>query len=203
MRLLATEGLRTNDCFTLCEMVNNAYRSAVTQTNIINGFHACGLWSLKGGGVDHTVLKESDLTHREEQETGVECYKRYQDLVKDFMSTRDVLGSDGPNLVNGHLNSVSGTLCHRADLLAALQQQEANREAERQDREQREVEREERRVQREEQARLAEQRRAEAQREREARAAERAALAARKAAERAEVDRVREVNRVWDMQVRQ
>ena len=69
--------------------------------------------------------------------------------MKGVVSTRDIRKSDGPNLLKGHLNSVSGTLCDRADLLAALKQQEAYRDAKRQDREQLWDEREERRFQRE------------------------------------------------------
>ena len=167
MRLIDSQGLWTNDFFTLCE-INHSYRSAVIETNIINGFHACGLRSLKGGSVDKTVIKKTDLTSRAEKETGAKCCKRYQDLVKDYMSKRDVLQSDGPNFIEGYLNSVSGTLCDPSDLFPALKQQEADSEAERLGRDKREIERQERRVQREEQARLAEQRLANSQREREA-----------------------------------
>ena len=72
------------------------------------------------------------------------------DLVRDLMATRDLLQSGGPNLVNGHINSVSGTLCDRSDLLSELKKQEAERIAEKVAHEQRENEREERRAQREE-----------------------------------------------------
>lgn len=184
MRVQGTQALHANDCYTLCEMVHNAYRKAVTQTNIIDGFHGCGLWSLKGGGVDHNVITESDLTNREENETGTDAYKRYQDLVKDFMKTRDVLQYDGPNFINGHFNSTSGSLCNRADLLEDLERHEEAREAEREAQEQRETEREERRLQREELALQAEQRRLIIQQQREERARERAAETARKAAEK-------------------
>ena len=202
-RLIGTQAMRINDAFTLCEMVNHAYRKSVTQTNIIDGFHACGLWSLRGGGVDHTVISESDITNRDADESGPEAYTRYQDLVRDFAASRDVLESDGPNLVNGHLNSVSGVMCRRADLLEALRQQEEERERAVQEREQREADRERRREERDEQARLAEERRKVAQQERQIRDAQRAAEAARKAAEKAEKERQKEANKLWDAQLQQ
>lgn len=65
------------------------------------------------------------------------------------MATRDVLKSDGPNLFYGHLNSTSGVLYDRKDLLADLQREEEERETERVAREQGETERQARRFQRE------------------------------------------------------
>lgn len=54
------------------------------------------------------------------------------------MTTREVLNSDGSNLIHSYLNSTPGTFCDRADNLADLQYQEAKREAERVERDQRE-----------------------------------------------------------------
>lgn len=201
MRLIGTQAERSNDCFTLCEMVHKAYMQSVTYTNIVNGFSACGLWSKFGGGVDPSVITASDLTNRDVDETGEQCYTRYQDLLKDFAASRDILKSDGPNLVNGHINSKTGVLCHREDLLAELKAREDERAAERLAREQREKEREQRRSERAEAARVAEERRKIQQTEREARAREKAAEAVRKAAEKAEAERLKEVNRIWDANI--
>ena len=178
MRLLGTQAERSNDCFTLCDMLHKAYAEAVTYKNIVNGFSACGLWSLRGGGVDETVINASDLTNRGPNENGDECYTRYKDLVNDFMKSRDVLRSDGPNIINGHLNTTSGALCNREDLLRDLQRRETERAAERDARVLRDVEREERRVQK-------------------------AAEVARKNAERVEADRVKQLNKQWDLNIQQ
>ena len=89
-------------------MLKNAYCQDVTYKNIVNGFSACGLWSLHGEGVDENLLSVADLTKRESDESGKQCNVRYKELVKEFMQSRDVLKSDGPTIVNGHLNTTSG-----------------------------------------------------------------------------------------------
>ena len=61
--LHATQALRANDCFTLCEILHTAYSNAVTCKNIVNGFHACGVWSLRGGGIDTTVVKPCEINN--------------------------------------------------------------------------------------------------------------------------------------------
>ena len=84
------------------------------------------------------------------------------DLVADFMASRDAFASDGPIIVNGTLNTTSGALLYRADVLRNLQQREAERIAERIAREQHEEERVARRAQRAEEDEQAQRRRAEA-----------------------------------------
>ena len=165
-----------NDCFTVCEMLHNAYKEALTYKNIVNGFSACGLWSLRGGGVEEYVISAADLTNRNVDESGEQCRLRYQDLVRAFMENRDVLKSDGPNIVNGHLKTTSGALCNREDLLRDLRRWECERAAEHAAREQREAEKQQRRVQR-------------------------ASELAPKSAENSEVARIRELNKKWEMNI--
>lgn len=59
-------------------------------------------------------------------------------LPEDFVTSRNVLLSDEPNIVNGHVNSKTGVLCNCEALLAELKQREDEREAERIAREERE-----------------------------------------------------------------
>ena len=66
LRLIGTKAERPNDLYTFSKIFYNAYKKAVTYNNIVNGFDACGLWSLKGGVVNHDVIKPSDITNRDE-----------------------------------------------------------------------------------------------------------------------------------------
>lgn len=95
--------MRVFEYFTLCEIAHNDFRKAVSQTNIINGFLACGLWYFRVDGVNYEALSESDFTNRKPKKTEREAYERYQDLVKDFMETRKVLKSDRLNLIHNFL----------------------------------------------------------------------------------------------------
>ena len=84
-----------------------------------------------------SIISESDITYRDEDETSTQNYKRYKDLFSDFMATRDVLCSDGDKFINRHMNTKTGTLLDRDDLLKEMKQVEERREAERAAREQR------------------------------------------------------------------
>ena len=202
-RLHGTQAQRANDCFTLCEILHKAYLNSVTYKNIVNGFDACGVWSLRGGGVDETVIKAPDITNRALNESAEQSYTRYSDLVKDYFKSRDVFQSDGPNLVNGHLNTTSGALLYRDDLLRDLRVREAERAAERLAREEREAERVARRSQRAQEADEAQRRRAEASQQRVAIQQEREAARLRKEREKEAAKRAMETNRVWDLNIQE
>ena len=66
------------------------------------------------------VISAADITKREKEESGVEDFARYQDLLKAFVATRDVLTSDGPNMVSGGINTKRGALMDREELFAEL-----------------------------------------------------------------------------------
>lgn len=132
----------------------------------------------KGGDVDPSVISDADLTNKEEGETGRQCYTRYQDLLKDFVALRDILRSDGPDRMNGHINSRDGVLLDEIDLLSELRLREDDREAERVAREDRE-------------------------RERGARCAQRATESARRVADKELTERLKEQNRLWNLNIQQ
>lgn len=81
----------------------------------------------KGCDFYPTVIGEAVVMNRKEEETGQRCYSRYQDLVSDFHSSRDVLNFDGPNIVNGHIISNIGVVCNREDLPSDLKQRKFER----------------------------------------------------------------------------
>ena len=117
------------------------------------------------------------------------------------MKSRDTLKSDGPNFVVNHLNTTTGALLDREELLQEYKAREEQRELHVNERRQREVEREERRFEREKEAEEAQKRRAEAQKEREVRQAQREEDEARKQAEKLEKERLKEFNKVWDANI--
>ena len=71
-----------------------------------------------------TVISVADITNRGTDETGNEAYRPYHALYRDFMSTRDVLESDGRNVVVNIINTKNGTHCDRNELLRELAEQE-------------------------------------------------------------------------------
>ena len=71
-----------------------------------------------------TVISVADITNRGMDETGNEAYKRYHELDRDVMSTREVLESDGRNLVVNNIITKNGTHCDRNELLRELAEQE-------------------------------------------------------------------------------
>lgn len=79
----------------------------------------------------HEAISQADIGRREEEESGSEAYKRCKDHYKDFLISWDVFKSDGPNLVNVDINTVSGTLCTREELLQELGDRETVRAEER------------------------------------------------------------------------
>ena len=76
MLLIGMQGEIPNDCFTLCEMVHNVYRTAVKYSILVSGFSAYGIWALRGGGVDMSLISEADMITRGTDETAKEAYTR-------------------------------------------------------------------------------------------------------------------------------
>lgn len=46
-------------------------------------------------------MKTSNITGRDVEESTDAAHKRYDALYKDYVLSRDVLQSDGPNFING------------------------------------------------------------------------------------------------------
>ena len=123
-RMITHKKGQRNDVFTLCELVYKAYREALTQDNIINGFDACGIWSVRGGGANANAIKACDISNIGDNADEEEAFANYMDLYKSFVNSRDILKSDGPIFKNGHFNTHVGILMNGDEARAAFEERE-------------------------------------------------------------------------------
>lgn len=72
-----------NDVYTLCDMLTKAYLQAVTYSNIVNGFQACGLWDRFRCAPNPEVIKKTDITNLGQAADQSVAYKKYIDLLND------------------------------------------------------------------------------------------------------------------------
>ena len=110
-----------NDVYTLCELVHEAYKEAVTYKNIVAGFKACGIWCNILKTADPSVIKPSDITNVDGYGDRHQAFDNFLELVEQFKSSRQLFHSDGIVMDSGHLSTTSGALLTSPGVLKALQ----------------------------------------------------------------------------------
>ena len=126
-RGLVAGSQQRNDIYTLCEIIHESYKKSVTNTNIVNGFKAWGVWCTVMQNAVPEVIQARDIVNIGGFGSRDEAFISYKSLVSSYVSTRNMLRTDGPVLVKGSLNTRGGALLTTQSVLNILQQREAGR----------------------------------------------------------------------------
>lgn len=90
--------------FNLREIIQYAYREALSYRNIVTGFNSCGLWIVQGGGVNHKVVTKCEISNREGALNETEAFKNYIDLYQSYVRSGGALASDLEFMEHGNLD---------------------------------------------------------------------------------------------------
>lgn len=141
-----------NDVYTLCELIHEAYKEAVTYKNIVNGFRACGVWCEQRKSANPDVIRESDITNVGSAPDRASAFASFKELVSSYRRSCRILRSDGAVAASGSLNTTGGALLTADEVLHALKERASQREQEAEQRAARAARAAEQRLQREREA---------------------------------------------------
>ena len=117
--LIQTEHTR-NDVYLVCEMLKVAYYKYVTFRNIVAGFKSCGLWDPTIRGVNHNIIRASDITNVSTNVERKMAFQSFKELVETHLKSVDLLESDTDVMKNGILNTSAGALLTSRSVLNVL-----------------------------------------------------------------------------------
>lgn len=126
-RTVCSDSNVRNDVYSLCEMLHESYKAALTYSNIVNGFRSCGIWCNVKGGVSTDYIKPSDITNIEENSNRAEAFRNFMELVEELDKGKSLLRSDADVMRSGTLNTTTGALLTSDETIAVLQKREDER----------------------------------------------------------------------------
>ena len=120
-RVLTTAGSIRNNIYTLCEIVHDAYKRALSYSNIVSGFLGCRIWCPKRKRPLPEVIKLADITNIGAHSSRDAAFQAFPQLTEIFTRSRNLMRSDGPVAENGTLNTKAGALLTSQDVLDYLE----------------------------------------------------------------------------------
>lgn len=109
-----------NDIYTVSQLLNIPYWKAMSYDKIVQGFKSCGVWCPKRKGILPEVNRDGDMTNFNRYEEQSSALIAYMNLVQKYQRSSYTFASDGDVLRNRVLNTTSGELLTRAEVLSSL-----------------------------------------------------------------------------------